>query len=80
VGEPVVGKARPGTVNVERWPVAPQANTLWTVTLDGPDALPLAAVHEARIEAEPEASAAGGPPPGSPSPKPASPPSAAGKR
>ena len=51
-GDPVVGKARPGTMALERWPVAPQAGTLWTVTLTGKDALPLAAVHETRLEAE----------------------------
>ncbi len=52
-GRPVVGAARPGTVALERWPVAPRARTLWQVTLEGKDALPLAAVHEARVEAEP---------------------------
>ncbi len=53
VGEPVLGKAKPGTASLERWPIAPQARTLWTVTLKGDDALPLAAVHDARLEAEP---------------------------
>jgi len=51
-GPPVVGTARPGTATLERWPIAPQARTLWRVTLKGEDALPLAAVHEARLEAE----------------------------
>ena len=53
VGEPVLGKARPGTSTLERWPIAPQARTLWTVTLEGDQALPLAAIHGARLEAEP---------------------------
>jgi len=52
-GEPAVGAARPGTPALESWTIAPQARTLWQVTLTGKDALPLAAVHEARIEAEP---------------------------
>jgi len=47
-GPAVVGKARPGTMALERWPIAPRARTLWRVTLRGEDALPLAAVHEAR--------------------------------
>ena len=53
-GNPVLGKARPGTTSIERWPIAPQAKSLWTLTLTGDDALPLAAVHEARLEVEPE--------------------------
>ena len=53
-GDPVLGKAGPGTTSIERWPLAPQAKTLWTLTLTGDDALPLAAVHEARLEVEPE--------------------------
>jgi len=53
VGQPVVGQARPGTVALERWPLAPRARTLWQITLKGEDALPLAAVHEARLAAEP---------------------------
>jgi S-formylglutathione hydrolase FrmB len=52
-GDPVMGKVRPGTIQLEYWPIAPRARTLWTVTLAGDDALPLAAVHEARLEAEP---------------------------
>jgi S-formylglutathione hydrolase FrmB len=52
-GDPAVGTARPGHVLLERWTVAPKARTLWTVTLTGPSALPLAAVHTTRIEAEP---------------------------
>lgn len=51
-GAPVLGKARPGTTSIERWPIAPSAKSLWTLSLTGDDALPLAAVHEARLEAE----------------------------
>jgi len=54
-GPPAVGKARPGTMRLERWPIAPRARTLWTVTLAGEGALPLAAVHEVHMEAEPAA-------------------------
>ena len=54
-GDPVVGQACPGTIYVERWPLGPRAGTLWTVSLTGDDALPLAAVHEARLCAEPPA-------------------------
>lgn len=53
-GEPVLGKARPGMVAVERWPIAPQMKSLWTLSLAGKHALPMAAVHEARMEIEPE--------------------------
>jgi hypothetical protein len=52
VGDPVLGQARPGTSMLERWPIAPKARTLWEVRLEGDDALPLAAVHDARLEAE----------------------------
>ena len=53
VGEPMVGKAPPGSVAVEMWTVAPQAAAEWTLTLRGKQALPLAAVLEARLEVEP---------------------------
>jgi len=51
-GNPVLGKARPGTPAIENWPLSPQTKSLWTLTLSGDDALPLAAIHEARMEAE----------------------------
>ena len=54
VGDPVLGKARPGTSSLERWPIAPSAKSLWTLSLAGDGALLLAAVHEARLEVEPE--------------------------
>jgi S-formylglutathione hydrolase FrmB len=53
VGDPVLGQARPGTSMLERWPIAPTARTLWEVRLEGDDALPLAAVHDTRLHAEP---------------------------
>jgi len=52
VGEPAIGTVRPGTAKLELWPIAPQARSLWRLTLDGPNALPLAAVHEVRMEEE----------------------------
>ncbi|KPK49347.1 MAG: hypothetical protein AMK72_04750 [Planctomycetes bacterium SM23_25] len=51
-GDPVLGTSKPGTTSIERWPLAPQAKSLWTLTLSGDDALPLAAIHEARMEVE----------------------------
>lgn len=51
-GDPVLTKARPGTENVERWTVAPQARVVWTLTLAGKDALPLATIREARLATE----------------------------
>ncbi|MBL7140466.1 MAG: hypothetical protein ISS74_06105 [Planctomycetes bacterium] len=51
-GEPSVGTVQPGTAKLELWPLAPQARSLWRLTLDGPNALPLAAVHEVRMEEE----------------------------
>jgi S-formylglutathione hydrolase FrmB len=53
VGEPLVGQAPPGSVEAEQWTVAPQATALWTLMLEGDKALPLAAVHEVRLEVEP---------------------------
>jgi len=55
VGEPVLGTARPGSMKLERWPVAPRARMLWAVSLPAKGGLALAAVHEARIEAEGDA-------------------------
>ena len=53
VGEPLVGKAPPGSVEAEMWTVAPQAAAAWTLALEGDKALPLAAVHQVRLEVEP---------------------------
>ena len=52
VGDPIVGKCRPGTAAVERWPLAPHAVAEWKITLAGPDALPHAALRSARLEEE----------------------------
>ena len=52
-GVPVVGKALPGSLEVERWPVAPRMNSEWVLSLGGENGLPVAAVYEARLEAEP---------------------------
>jgi len=49
----VVGKALPGSLEVERWPVAPRMNSEWVLSLGGENGLPVAAVYEARLEAEP---------------------------
>jgi hypothetical protein len=51
-GEPAVGKARPGSAEVEFWPLAAEARGEWTLSLKGDKALPLAAIHEARLLAE----------------------------
>lgn len=53
VGEPVVGKVEPGSLEAERWTVAPQARLDLTVRLAGERPLLLGAVHEVRIEKEP---------------------------
>ena len=53
VGDPVLGKAPPGSANVEQWPIAPLAKAEWVLTLAGDKALGLAAIHEVRLEAEP---------------------------
>jgi pimeloyl-ACP methyl ester carboxylesterase len=61
VGDPLVGKARPGTVGVERWPIAPQALAEWTLSLSGPGAIGLVAIEDARLQAAPAAPAPVGP-------------------
>jgi len=53
VGQPVVTKLLPGTHNLELWTVGPTMTAEWTVTLGGPAPLPLVAVQEVRIQAEP---------------------------
>ena len=58
VGDPLVGKARPGTADVERWPIAPQALAEWTLSLSGPGAIGLAAIEDVRLQAEPYAAKA----------------------
>lgn len=52
LGPPIVAKARPGTLEAERWPIAPQAQSDWTVFLGGGKALPVAAIRDFRLEAE----------------------------
>jgi len=53
VGDPIVGKALPGSANVEGWPVAPKAGAMWTFTLpDGDKGLGLAAIYDVRLEVE----------------------------
>ncbi|MBM4020235.1 MAG: hypothetical protein FJ288_18270 [Planctomycetes bacterium] len=52
-GEPIVAKARPGSVEAERWPVAPRMHAEWVLSLAGERALPVAAIYDARLEAEP---------------------------
>ena len=51
-GKPLVARAAPGTSLVERWPLAPQMQSEWTVTLSGSTALPMAAIHDARLTKE----------------------------
>jgi S-formylglutathione hydrolase FrmB len=53
VGDPLANKAGPGTPEIERYPTAAQIQAEWTATLAGDKALPVAAIHEARLEAEP---------------------------
>lgn len=55
LGGPLVGRAGPGTPGVERWPIAPQAQADCALSLTGATALPLAAVHDARVAVEPPA-------------------------
>ena len=55
VGDPLVGKARPGTAAIEYWPIAPQALAEWTLSLSGPGAIGLVAIEDVRLQAEPAA-------------------------
>jgi hypothetical protein len=55
VGDPAVGKAGPGTPAIERWPLSSQALLNLTLSLAGEKALPVAAIYEVRLEAEPAA-------------------------
>jgi S-formylglutathione hydrolase FrmB len=52
-GEPIVRKAVPGSLEIERWVVSPRMLSEWTLSLSAEKALPLAAVYDARLEAEP---------------------------
>jgi len=52
VGEPAVGTCQPGTPKLELWPLSPIGRSLWRVTLDGPNALPVATILECRMEEE----------------------------
>jgi S-formylglutathione hydrolase FrmB len=64
VGDPIVGKARPGTAGVERWPLAPQAIAEWTLSPAGgagTPALGSAVVEDVSLQAEPAAPAPVGP-------------------
>ncbi|MCX5683252.1 MAG: alpha/beta hydrolase-fold protein [Planctomycetota bacterium] len=53
VGAPTTGKALPGSVEIERWPVAPQMGAELVLSLTSDKAFPVAAVYDARVEAEP---------------------------
>ncbi len=53
LGDPVIGKVRPGTLAVEQWPFAPVLNGEWVFSLTGDKALPLAAVKDFKVEVEP---------------------------
>jgi S-formylglutathione hydrolase FrmB len=50
-GDPVLGKARPGTIALEHWPLGPRAQVDCTVGPAGAKDLPLAAVYAARLSA-----------------------------
>jgi S-formylglutathione hydrolase FrmB len=54
-GNILVAKAYPGSIEAERWPIAPEMRSEWVVSLTGDTALPLAAIHEASLAAEPPA-------------------------
>ena len=53
VGGPTMGKALPGSVDIERWPIDPHMKTECVLSLGGEKAFPVAAVYDARLEAEP---------------------------
>jgi len=53
VGGPATGKAAPGSVEIERWPVEPHMRMECILSLAGERALPVAAAYDARVEAEP---------------------------
>jgi S-formylglutathione hydrolase FrmB len=51
-GKILVGKAAPGTPNVERWPLAPQMQAEFALSLGGSAALPMAAIQDVRFSKE----------------------------
>jgi len=53
VGQPILTKLLPGTHELELWTVGPTMQAEWTVTLGGPNPLPLAAVQDVHVQAEP---------------------------
>ena len=53
VGAPTVAKALPGSVDIERWPVAPQMSAELLLSLTTERAFQVAVVYDARVEAEP---------------------------
>jgi len=53
VGEPVVGKARPGTPGLDFWPLGPQAQAQCALALPADGPLRYAALLDARLEEEP---------------------------
>jgi hypothetical protein len=53
VGGPTTGKALPGSADIERWPLEPHMRTECVLSLTSDRALPMAAVYDARVEAEP---------------------------
>jgi len=58
VGDPVVGKARPGTAGIEYWPIAPRAVAEWTLSpagAAGSPALGSVVVEDVSLQAEPAA-------------------------
>ncbi|HUU30997.1 MAG TPA: alpha/beta hydrolase-fold protein, partial [Phycisphaerae bacterium] len=52
VGDPAVGKAKPGSVVIERWPVASQAKVTVTLRLSEKNTAPSVTVHKAMLETE----------------------------
>jgi hypothetical protein len=53
VGAPTTGKALPGSVDIERWPLGPRLGAELVLSLTGERAFQVAAVYDARLEAEP---------------------------
>ena len=51
-GKILVDKAAPGTPNVERWPLAPQMQVDFALSLGGSTALPIAAIQDVRFSKE----------------------------
>jgi S-formylglutathione hydrolase FrmB len=55
VGDPVLGKAKPGTLAIESWPLDARARVEVVLSAGGLTDLPLAAVYEARLAEAPAA-------------------------